>query len=113
MLSSFFSREATLTRRKGKLGSRKRGQETLVSCPLLPPPPGGGTSPHAAACKPRLPGRQHSLASCVRPQERRNRSRSPSEGEKGACPLRAHFPLFLGDNYSAFRNKENHNEQIR
>ena len=37
---------------------------------------------------------------------------SPSEGEKGACPPRTHFPL-LGSNYSAFRNKENHNEQIR
>ena len=76
---------------------RRRPKRHSPSEGETPPSRGmGSTSPPASA-----------------PQYRRKIPRSPSEGEQGACPLRTHFPLFWGDNYSAFRNKENHNEQIR
>ena len=77
----------------GELGQRKvwgvkRGKETIwCPCPFCPLPPGGGNAPPSEGETPPSPGLGTSLASCVRPQERRNRSPSPSEGGKGALSL--------------------------
>ena len=105
--SPVFSCEAALSSQRKIRGSRKRGyKKPQVSCTPF--------------CKSRTPQRAkipspdwgHPPPPAGNPQYRRKIPRSPSEGEKGACPPRTHFPL-LGGNYSAFRNKENHNEQIR
>ncbi len=99
VLSFAFRRATAGSRGRRKIrGSRKRGQETLVSCPLLPLAPGGARpcTPQRAFSRPPgvnpLPfGARVYLASCVCAAVSAYRSRSPSEGEKGAPPQRENW----------------------